>query len=399
MIHVLLVEDNPGDTRLIRELFAEAKGVPTALLCADRLSSGLQQITEGGVDVVLLDLSLPDSKGFSTYTKLREKAKDLPVILLTGLDDEELAIRAVREGAQDYLVKGSVTAQSLARAVRFAVARQKTLTQEVGEPRRTMRGRIIGFLGAKGGVGTTTVVLNTAAVLAQQQKSVIALDLRSYGSSFAQQTHLEPSRNLGHLLGLDIQQITETEIKSCLVTMASGAKGIFSPRQADEYKEMLPSQAEAIIRCAAMMADFVIVDLPPQFSHDSQAAICCCDLVTVVVEREPASVAAGRLAIQLLERSGMRQGSIAGAIVIKNALASFMSLEDLESKLGCRIAGAIPPADEVFSASVYWPNKKGLPIVLLEPDSLVASSLTNLAYKLAEPTLVGVAGAQGMASA
>ena len=126
-ISVLLIEDNPGDTRLMQELFREAKGISVCLLCADRLSSGLKQISDGGVDIVLLDLSLPDSKGFDTFTKLHAQAKDLPVILLTGLDDEELVMRAVREGAQDYMVKGSVTSQALARAVRFAVERHKTL--------------------------------------------------------------------------------------------------------------------------------------------------------------------------------------------------------------------------------------------------------------------------------
>src|ERR1700681_754956 len=112
VINVLLIEDNPGDTRLIRELLQEAKGVPTGLLCADRLSTGLELLSKGGVDVVLLDLSLPDSKGFDTFSKVHTHAKELPVIILTGLDDEELAMEAVRDGAQDYITKGAVTSQS-----------------------------------------------------------------------------------------------------------------------------------------------------------------------------------------------------------------------------------------------------------------------------------------------
>src|SRR5437867_6207163 len=101
LINVLLIEDNPGDTRLIRELFKEVKGTPTGLLCADRLSSGLELLSKGGVDVILLDLSLPDSKGFDTFQRVQSHAKELPVIVLTGFDDEELAMRAVRDGAQD----------------------------------------------------------------------------------------------------------------------------------------------------------------------------------------------------------------------------------------------------------------------------------------------------------
>src|SRR5262249_16356937 len=151
MINALLVEDNAGDARLIKELLREAKGTPVALATADRLSSGLQLIAAGGVDVALLDLSLPDSKGFKTFTTVREKAADLPVIVLTGLDDEELAMQAVRDGAQDYLVKGSVTSQSLARAIRFAVERQKSKVIDISDRRRAAPGMILGFVGANGG--------------------------------------------------------------------------------------------------------------------------------------------------------------------------------------------------------------------------------------------------------
>src|SRR5260221_935799 len=88
-INILLIEDNPGDTRMIRELFAEARGISPCLLCADRLSSGIQQLRDGGVDGVLLDLSLPDSQGFDTYSNLRANSKALPAIRLTGLQDDE----------------------------------------------------------------------------------------------------------------------------------------------------------------------------------------------------------------------------------------------------------------------------------------------------------------------
>jgi signal transduction histidine kinase len=131
LINVLLIEDNPGDTRLIRELFGEGT-VPVRLWCRDRLSHGLERLAEGGIDVILLDLSLPDSKGFDTFTKLRAEVKKLPIIILSGFDDEELAIRAVREGAQDYVVKGSVNSHSLTRSVRFAFERHRAMEADPG---------------------------------------------------------------------------------------------------------------------------------------------------------------------------------------------------------------------------------------------------------------------------
>src|SRR5262249_38352654 len=115
---VLLVEDNPGDARLIREMLAEAATARLRLLRAETLAAGLEQLARGGVDVVLLDLSLPDSRGLDTFLRTRERAPEVPIVVLSGLSDEELAMRAVHAGAQDYLVKGEVGSDGLGRALR-----------------------------------------------------------------------------------------------------------------------------------------------------------------------------------------------------------------------------------------------------------------------------------------
>ena len=124
-ISVLLVEDNPADERLIRELLGEATGAAFEMECADRLSSGLARLEKGGIDVVLLDLGLPDSHGLDTFVRMRSEAPDFPIVVLTGLDDEATGTAAVRGGAQDYLVKGETDGKTLARAVRYAVERER----------------------------------------------------------------------------------------------------------------------------------------------------------------------------------------------------------------------------------------------------------------------------------
>lgn len=124
-IKVLLIEDNPGDARLIREMLAEVKSAPFDLEHADRLSTGLERLSAGGIDVVLLDLSLPDSRRLDTFAKAQAQAPEVPIVVLTGLDDEALAVKAVRGGAQDYLVKGQVDSNLLARAMRYAIERKR----------------------------------------------------------------------------------------------------------------------------------------------------------------------------------------------------------------------------------------------------------------------------------
>lgn len=127
-IKVLLVEDNPEDARLIRRMLARARTATFDLLCVEQLSTGLERLAEGGVDVVLLDLSLPDSGGLETFVKVQAQAPQVPIIVLTALDDEALSVRAVRESAQDYLVKGQVVAGQgdlLVRAVCHAIERKR----------------------------------------------------------------------------------------------------------------------------------------------------------------------------------------------------------------------------------------------------------------------------------
>jgi phosphoserine phosphatase RsbU/P len=125
-IRALLVEDNPGDARLIREMLREARAghAVVQLTHADRLAAGLEHLAAHPTDVVLLDLSLPDSGGFDTFARTHAAAPDVPIVVLSGLDDEDTAVRAVQAGAQDYLVKGRVDGALLVRAVRYAIERQ-----------------------------------------------------------------------------------------------------------------------------------------------------------------------------------------------------------------------------------------------------------------------------------
>lgn len=123
-IKVLLVEDNPGDARLIQEMLAEAENVKFDLEWKDRLSTGLKRLDEGGIDVILLDLMLPDSRGFDALIRTQAQAPGIPVVVLTGLSDVALAIKAVRRGAQDYLIKGQVDSRQLVRSILYAIARR-----------------------------------------------------------------------------------------------------------------------------------------------------------------------------------------------------------------------------------------------------------------------------------
>jgi two-component system, cell cycle response regulator len=122
-VNILLIEDNPGDARLIEELVKEYPSGGFSITVVRTLEQGIQRLKNELFGIVLLDLGLPDSNGLETFVKLRDQELDLPILVLSGLNDEEVAVKAVQEGAQDYLVKGDFRPDQLYRAIRYALER------------------------------------------------------------------------------------------------------------------------------------------------------------------------------------------------------------------------------------------------------------------------------------
>lgn len=120
----LLIEDDEGDVFLIREMLDMASA-PVEIKEACRLNDALMLMETGGYDVIISDLGLPDSKGLDTLRALRANDKAAPILVLTGLADEETGVAALKEGAQDYLVKGAITGALLLRSIRYAMERKK----------------------------------------------------------------------------------------------------------------------------------------------------------------------------------------------------------------------------------------------------------------------------------
>jgi signal transduction histidine kinase len=126
---VLLVEDNPDDAHLLQEVLAHAAPDHFILLHAETLHVAWQRLSENAVDVVLLDLALPDSRGLTTIAKVTQAAPSVPIVVLTGVNNETLALEALRMGAQDYLIKGQVDGRTVERVIRYAIQRKRAEEQ------------------------------------------------------------------------------------------------------------------------------------------------------------------------------------------------------------------------------------------------------------------------------
>jgi signal transduction histidine kinase len=130
-INVLLVEDNPGDAALVREMLHDMDSAAFVVSVATRLESGLELLETKDFDIILLDLNLPDSHGLATLARAQSLKPEHPIILLTGIEDENLAEEAVKSGAQDYLVKGQIEPKGLDRSIRYGIERKRIAAENV----------------------------------------------------------------------------------------------------------------------------------------------------------------------------------------------------------------------------------------------------------------------------
>ncbi len=140
-IKILLVEDNPGDARLLRETFREITDTKFELTHVEQLNEAITQLAKFNFDAILLDLSLPDSQGVETVERVLSAAPSLPIIVLTGLADESIGIRAVRKGAQDYFIKGQTSSDLLVRAINYSIER-KRIEEELRKTRDELEIRV-----------------------------------------------------------------------------------------------------------------------------------------------------------------------------------------------------------------------------------------------------------------
>ena len=208
-LRVLLVEDNPDDAFIIEDLLGEAEGLEpferVELRRADSLEGALQALRDEVPDLILTDLDLPDSRGYESFTRVRAAAPDVPVVIVTGLEDDEIALQAVRNGAQDYLVKGVVDGDALTRSIRYALARfeRRDAHQQRGQER---------YQAALAGSDTPTLVVDAGGDVLYANPAArtslggaplrVALD--------PEQASLEAELEGGLSAGVNVRAVTDT---------------------------------------------------------------------------------------------------------------------------------------------------------------------------------------------
>lgn len=379
---ILVVDDEIDIVRLLT--FAlQADGYQ--VLAAKNGPEGLEKARGQKPDIVILDVMMPGMDGFEVCNELRSKPETatLPIIMLSALGQVSDRVKGLRAGADDYVPK-PVNLDEL--SARVAALLSRTQRQPPTPTSAARGGKIISFIGAKGGVGTTTVALNLAALLAMQKKNVILAEMRGDYGSVASHLKVGPTENLAQLMNVPTPQIDERALSRRLMNSAFGVRVLFGPQRVDEFGVPHADAVKDILKQLGAMAEYVLLDLPPGTSPATEAAIRMSDLVAVVMENDPTSVQAARITLDLLKTWGASGSLVCAIISNRSGLTSGANLRDIKTQLGCEIVGVVPFASEACVAALG----QGVPLTVFRPDNIAAMTLKEMASRIMTGAVVGI---------
>ena len=371
---VLLIHESSADAEFIRRSLLDAG--ESRVQCVTRLSSALARIAGGGVDGIVLDLTSPsrkESEKLEDFLKLKNEAPDLPILVVCGPDEDALINLTALAGASASVTVAQCQA-GLATLLRKLLEARSTeacaATADHGN-----RGPVIGLLGCKGGVGTTTVAVNVACALAQDRQ-VILTEMRTWlGTLSAHFGVRERVRDLS-----SVQQPGPSEIEACLwpYRRIPGLRILFGQQKPYPDREMAPGYARSLAKSLGTMADYAIADLAPILSESSRAFIESCACLAIVIERDRVCLEAAGSMLRAISNWEKAPRSIGAVIVNRSAVAAPVPIAEFEERLDIPIFAVIPPAADDYLAA----QKAGRPLVSLEIESLATNALIDLADAL-----------------
>ncbi|MFY9723860.1 MAG: response regulator [Bryobacteraceae bacterium] len=327
---LLLVEDNPGDARLVWEMLSDAENNPFQIQTVDSLVGALSALSQGRFDVVLLDLSLPDSNGLETLLAVERHAAGIPIVLLTGLTSESMALAAVKRGAQDYLVKGTLTPESLLRALQYAIVRHQGNPGLSGPA--SVKAKIVGVLGAKGGVGVTTFACCYAQELkCQSAESVLLVDLDPAAASAAFLMKAQ-SRYTALDAASSLSRLDQDFWKGIIATSAAGVDLLQSPGVAGASESLDGERIRHVLRFARGLYRWIVLDLGRWNTLSMTLLDEVSELFVMTTTELPSFYEAGRL-LRKLQDLGRRRENMQ-LVINRKSKAIPCPQDEVEKALG-----------------------------------------------------------------
>jgi pilus assembly protein CpaE len=373
---ILIVDDDLDTLRLVG-LMLQRQGYQIS--AATNGQQGLEKAFEEDPDLILLDVMMPDMDGYEVTRRLRQNpsTSETPILMFTAksqLDDKVIGFEV---GANDYLTKPTHPSELQARV--------KTLLARAGDKREKAaldsgdesHGYVVGILGARGGLGITTLAVNLAAGLLTRTKSeVIMAEMLPGQGALALELGVTSTRGLVDLLSVGkVSELTREKIGGSLINHGSGLKLLFSSdRPRDMHLINQVSNYEAVVSGLAGLARFVVLDLGVGIQPFATKVIPHCDEVMILLEGVPNTIIHTRALIEDIASLGINKRSV--NVVLNNRIRSDTQLpsSQVQTKLDHEIIGTLTPAPELFVQA----TRMQTPAVLCQPDSLTARQVGKL---------------------
>jgi Flp pilus assembly CpaE family ATPase len=380
-VRVLLVEDDEDDFRIARDLLAEIKDGEFELDWVRSFENAVAAIARGGYDAALVDYFLGRRSGLDLLCGALKRGTLMPVILVTGHDMPQLGIEAKKHGAAGFLLKRDLTAQTLSDALCAGIANHMPITNTDDAPAPpaswppvSRLGRLFAVIGAKGGMGTSTIVANVAAAFVRRRLVTTVIEMRGYPGNLARMFNVIAYSTVSNLLRATPDEIDDVRFEGALTLHPSGIRVLSAPHSAADFCEIGAEHVEAILDAATRTSDIVIVDLPCDASASNRQVLSSADAVAMVIERDPLAVASATSMLSMLY-AWQVSAPVGSVIVSRAAVAESIGPADINSQLGLKKYGVIPAAGELF----YKSSVTLTPLVAEHPAHPAGRALAEIA--------------------
>jgi pilus assembly protein CpaE len=374
MAEKILIVDDDLDTLRLVGLMLQRQGYQIS--AATNGQQGLEKALDEQPDLILLDVMMPDIDGYEVTRRLRQNpaTAETPILMFTAkaqLDDKVVGFEV---GANDYLTKPTHPSELQARV--------KTLLTRLGEKRNSVssggeRGYVIGILGARGGLGISTLAVNLAAgLLTKTKDEVIVAEMLPGQGTLALELGLETSNGLVDLLSLGrVSQLTSDKVSESLAHHASGLNILpSSDRPRDMHLINQVSNYEAVVSRLSGLARFAVLDLGLGIQPFANKILPLCDDIFIILEGVPNTITHTKALIEDITTMGVHKRSI--NVILNNRVRSDTQLpsSQVQTKLDHEIIGTLTPAPELFSQA----TRMKTPAILCQPESITTRQISKL---------------------
>jgi CheY-like chemotaxis protein len=372
MAEKILVVDDDLDTLKLVGMMLQRQGYN--IVAAINGAQALSKVPAEKPDLILLDVMMPDIDGFEVCRRIRKDPAfaSIPILMFTAKTQVDDKVQGFESGADDYLPKPTHPAELLAH-VKALLGRSRVTSAATTVP--VKRARMICMIGAKGGLGTTTLAVNIAATMAGRKQDVILLELRpGLGIAGALLGINKPS-GLTALLQRKPEELIPAVVEKEIVGHPSGLRAVLASSEPHDYAMIVQTpRIEAIVTCLASMTQNLIIDLGCGLTEATAKLLMAADHVIILVEPMRHTVAMAKAWMDDLETLGLAKSRIEFILANRERSSLQMARAKVEELLTQPAMGMITPAPEL----AYQSAESGVPIVARDPNAMVSDQIRQV---------------------